>query len=72
MAQYHKKPVIVEAVQWNGGAHPLVETEHGNAYVLGKQGYVMIYPNDWIIAEQDGSGHYPCNPEVFTATYEAA
>ena len=31
---------------------------------------VRIDPGDWIIAEQDGSGYYPCKPDVFAATYD--
>lgn len=34
------------------------------------QGEVSIHPGDWVIAESDGCHHYPCNPEVFEATYE--
>ena len=25
---------------------------------------------DWIITEKDGRSHYPCNPEVFFASYD--
>jgi len=38
--------------------------------VEGKQGYVPVNPGDWIIAEPDGSGFYPCAPNVFAAKYE--
>ncbi len=27
---------------------------------------------DWVITEPDGRGHYPCKPDIFEATYEAA
>jgi hypothetical protein len=27
---------------------------------------------DWVIAERDGVGFYPCTAEQFTDTYEAA
>lgn len=30
-----------------------------------------IRPGDWIIAEPDGSGFYPCSKADFEATYEA-
>lgn len=32
---------------------------------------ILVEPGDWIIAEQDGSGYYPCKPDVFEATYDA-
>lgn len=31
---------------------------------------VPVEPGDWIIAEADGSGYYPCKPNVFAATYD--
>lgn len=31
---------------------------------------ILVDPGDWVIAEQDGSGFYPCKPDVFAATYE--
>lgn len=76
MGKFQKKPIIVEAVQWNKpGDHPAVfcrtfgnETEL--PYVKGKQGYVPVHEGDWIITELDGSGYYPCADDVFHATYE--
>lgn len=78
MAQYRKKPVVVEATQWNApGDHPAVVTvpsfggtRFDAPHVLGKQGLVLVNAGDWIITESDGSGHYPCAPDIFTATYE--
>lgn len=75
---YRAKPVMIEAHQWNRpGDHPAVEpiARHGfaDAYVVrGKQGEVRVEPGDWIIAEPDGSGFYPCKPDVFAAKYERA
>lgn len=37
---------------------------------IGKQGQVRVDPGDWIIREMDGSGYYPCKPDVFERTYE--
>ena len=31
----------------------------------------VVCPGDWILTEGDGS-HYPCKPDIFTATYEPA
>lgn len=71
MQKFRKKPVEVQAEQYNGGDHPLVTKLYGGNVVQGKQGMVAIKDGDWIIAEMDGSGYYPCNPEVFAVTYEA-
>lgn len=30
-----------------------------------------IAPNDWVIAEADGDGFYPCVDEQFRASYES-
>lgn len=74
MPKFRKKPIIVNAAPMEG--HPFVEFGFGvpgapsHAVVLGKQGWVNVNPGDWIIEEQDGSGHYPCAPDVFAATYE--
>jgi hypothetical protein len=73
--KFRKKPVVVEAEQFNqAGDHQAVvhlEGEHRFA-VLGKQGLVTVDLGDWIITEQDGSGFYPCKPDVFERTYEPA
>ncbi|MBB2962894.1 Gp49 family protein [Methylobacterium sp. R2-1] len=74
MGQFTKKPVTVEAVQFNkAGDHPAVEIGVGGGYVIeGRQGFVGVNPGDWIIAEANGVGFYPCAPDVFAATYAPA
>lgn len=78
MPKFRKKPVEVQAVQYNQpGDHPAIEfgmsvTGKPNAMVRGRQGWVNVDPGDWIIAEADGSGHYPCKPDVFAASYDPA
>ncbi|GLS44398.1 Gp49 family protein [Methylobacterium brachythecii] len=75
MGKFTKKPVTIDAVQWfKPGDHPAVsvrtsggETELPS--VRGKQGAVRVDPGDWIIQELDGSGYYPCKPDVFAQTY---
>lgn len=76
--KFRSKPVIVEAVQFNKpGDHPAVQSsgkddagwEHFSVKSL--QGRVPVSLGDWIITEPNGQGHYPCNPEVFAAKYEA-
>lgn len=75
MSKFRKKPVVVEAVQWFPGSDPESEPfgiyNDAGLYLLPTiSGEAQIAPGDWIIAEMDGSGHYPCKPDIFAATYE--
>ena len=77
MAQYRKKPVVIEAVQWfKDGDHPavvLTAPAIGEArsvpaiYTL--EGWMFVSPGDWIITGVQGE-QYPCKPDIFEATYE--
>lgn len=74
--KFRKKPVVVEAEQYKGfyyspwppgvrieeGTTPFVVTAHGQR--------VFIEPGDWIIAEPEGRGFYPCKADIFEANYE--
>lgn len=40
------------------------------AYILTRHGQAAVEPGDWLIREPDGSGWYPCKPDVFEAKYE--
>lgn len=80
MAQYRKKPVVIEATQWRGPGHELPGVlkrvgQYGPPdcyYVITIHGQeTYIAQGDWIITESDGVHHYPCKPEVFRASYEA-
>lgn len=86
MAKYRKRPVIVEAVQWWPGMviqSVFYEVEYttedldGERIIREKPYVVTIHeqraylaPGDWIITEPDNKHHYPCKPDIFTATYE--
>ena len=78
MPFFRKKPVRVEAVQWSPELpHPAVKVtapQRGSIEPRGimhtKHGHVFVSPGDWIIAELDGDGFYPCKPDIFSATYE--
>lgn len=74
MARWQKKPVIVEAYQWNGPS----EYQPGVKYdsVTGSHYVVTIHdqetyiePGDFIIQEPDGEHYYPCKPDVFVTNY---
>jgi hypothetical protein len=85
MAQYRKKPVVIEAIQWNGKNTPeianfmevMIRTktspEQGNP--LGKitietlEGDMTASIGDWIIKGVNGE-FYPCKPDIFEKTYE--
>ena len=80
--RYRKKPVVIEAKQWfKDGDHPLVkpyEGQHGVIKGIGPYGWIntlegghIVTPGDWIITGVKGE-YYPCKPDVFAATYEAA
>lgn len=89
MPRYRKKPIEVEARNWDGtteGALLIIEwvTSHGGAIasafrpefqgrhtlaVKTLEGRMHAAPGWWIIRGVVGE-FYPCDPEVFAATYE--
>lgn len=74
MAQYRKKPIVVEATQWFPGIE-IPGVNYGrvdtNAWFITIQGdRVSLAPGDWVITEADGINHYPCKADIFAATYD--
>ena len=77
--KYRKKPVVVDAVQWfrpgdemKIGAPVLSATyRQGAQYIPTLEGDMFLTPGDWIIRGVRGE-FYPCKPEIFAETYEAA
>ena len=78
--KYRKKPVVIEATQWFAlGDHPEVKDPEDYGLVVDKAlGYIdtlegghLVTPGDFIITGVKGE-HYPCKPDIFAATYEAA
>lgn len=84
MKKYRKKPVVIEAVQWDGtaeGALPIIEwsleqgllvVSYRGAGVLQIDtlgGTMTARESDWIIRGVRGE-FYPCKPDIFAATYE--
>ncbi|BDZ40801.1 hypothetical protein GCM10025865_01000 [Paraoerskovia sediminicola] len=66
--KFRKKPVIIEAMQWDGtpeGATPIIN------WILetGERSAMRATPGDWIIRGVQGE-FYPCKPDIFEATYE--
>lgn len=80
MPVFRKKPVTVEAVQWNGRNFGDVHMLAGPMVVLAQNGVLRVNVNDedmvavragdWIIKGTAGE-FYPCAPDVFANVYEA-
>lgn len=85
MTKFRKKPVVIEAVQWDGAnTQAIVEwvgndkllwyTSDGDVEWLSIQtleGRMRSYIWDWIIKGVKGE-FYSCKPDIFAATYEVA
>lgn len=77
MPKFQKKPVVVEAIQWNGPPDDsALEKFAGHwasigaeVYITTLEGAMRVSPGDWVICGVKGE-FYPCKPDVFEATYE--
>lgn len=76
--KYRKKPVVVEAVRWNGNNHKEVIDfaenkiwfdELGNIWIVTLEGDMVAKKGDYIIKGVQGE-FYPCKPDIFAETYE--
>ena len=76
--KFRKKPIIVEAKQWNGNNLKEMTEFMGNEPHIGKaktlwiitfEGNMMASPNDWVI-KGVADEFYPCKPDIFLKTYE--
>jgi len=83
MAKYRKKPVVIEAVQWDGanvdevlglcitvGSVRRTSVDHQLA-IDTREGTMTASRGDWIIKGVKGE-LYPCKPDIFAATYDPA
>ena len=84
--QYRKRPVVVEAEEfdgsygcalrieeWSGGqvrCRMAGEVFTGTMYVLTLEGTMTVIKGDRVIKGVKGE-FYPCKPDIFEATYEA-
>lgn len=87
MGRYRKKPVVIEAHQWNPSERPtslpdwlwnvigmtpeLFNENTGELSIRTLEGTMTARPGDWIIKGVKGE-FYPCKPDIFEATYEPA
>jgi len=85
-ANYRKKPVVIEAMRWNGEperpgtSDVLIWMRNANCHVFVRgdgllsiatlEGTTVASKGDWIIRGVKGE-FYPCKPDIFEATYEA-
>lgn len=84
--KFRKKPVVIEAMQFNGGfSFDEMSVEWGTEFtdvvryndlmnaliVCTLEGDMAANPGDWIIKGVAGE-FYPCKPDIFHRTYELA
>lgn len=80
MGLYRKKPVVIEAVQYRAGCHDgrfaddviagrVTYPEDGSMVIRTLEGELKAWPGCWIIRGIKGE-LYPCDDEIFRATYE--
>ena len=80
--QYRKKPVVIEAIKWDGSEESwLAMVEFVGPSLVGRpefntlkiktlEGDMFASTGDMIIKGVAGE-FYPCKPDIFEATYEA-
>ena len=83
MGQYRKKPVVIEAEQYLLGEvirakwlfdameSGIVFSDADGLKIKTLEGVMSASVGDWIIRGVQGE-LYPCKPNIFAATYEAA
>lgn len=78
MRKFRKKPVVIEAIQWNGdnfveleefGERNIVSNADGTLTIETLEGNHIAKKGDWIIKGVKGEV-YPCKPDIFLQTYE--
>lgn len=74
---YRKKPIVVEAEQFTAYDTPcpgvtVIQDAHGPlAFIRTKLGQLAaVEPGEWIVTEEDRSGHHACDAETFARLYE--
>jgi hypothetical protein len=84
MAKFRKKPVVIDAVEWNGNSEtifpfapfenasaPPEVAEDGRLHITTLEGVMVAEIGDMVIKGVKGE-IYPCKPDIFAATYEPA
>lgn len=80
--KYRKKPIVIDAVQWNGSNLEEVASLGGaseyqqeflsdDLSIVTLEGTMTANKGDWIIKGVKGE-LYPCKADIFEASYEPA
>jgi hypothetical protein len=82
MAKFRKKPVVIEAIQYDGTEQSVIKIlglqdqcvnvisiDSGQMRINTLEGTMKANKHDWIIKGVNGE-LYPCKPDIFTKTYE--
>lgn len=85
MSKYRKKPIVIEAVQFTGGAYSIrkivdelkipidlyefTNGSDGEFHIYTLEGTHRADVGDWIVKGIKGE-FYPVKPEIFEVTYE--
>ena len=75
--EYRKKPVVIEAVQYEGDIQPISDfmgkelkfNADNTPYIKTLEGVMIISLNDYVIKGVQGE-FYPCKPDIFEQTYD--
>ena len=84
MAQYRKKPIVIDAIQWTGkNFDDIIMFSQNTIYwefnkdqninileIQTLEGIMQADPGDYIIRGVKGE-YYPCKPDIFEMTYES-
>lgn len=75
---FRKKPVVIQAIQWNGNndvevmdfmGRKSLAKERGKLVISTLEGEMQVSKMDWIIRGIQEE-LYPCKPDIFEETYE--
>ena len=82
--RFRKKPVVIEAIQWDGNLSTVEKLMEGSTcesveqdlcdpalVIVTLEGRMRAEVGDWIIRGVKGE-LYPCKPDIFAQTYEVA
>jgi hypothetical protein len=67
IVRYYRSP----AIDGRGTCRHCGQIMHNHGWIDTLEGGHIVCPGDWVITGVQGE-HYPCKPDIFAATYEAA
>lgn len=77
MPKFVKKPIVIEAVRWDGDNHSevmrfvgqVLDSDQEGIAIPTLEGVMRASRGDWIIRGVKGE-YYPCKSDIFSATYD--